>query len=237
MKSKIYQGSNKILYKTDESPTVILSFIDDLILDNKVKVTIPGKGVINNILSSFIMGKLDSIGIENHFLQKLNMREQLVQLLEIIPIQVSVTNVAGARYVSQFGIEEGYVFENPIIDYKVKNRDLSFPIINEHQIINFGWLTNQELKQIKSVALRVYDFLTGLFSAVDIRLVEATLEFGRVFNGDQFIIMLADEITPDNCRLWDMHNNTKLGFEAIDHNLNTSVESYEKIINRFNIQN
>lgn len=236
MKNKIYQGSSKILYQSDEDFALIMAFIDDIRLENNLKVNIPGKGVINNNISSFIMSKLDMVGIENHLIEKINMREQLIQLVDMFPIQLSIATIACGRYVEEFGMEEGYVFDNPVIDFRIKNSDLKYPIINEHQIISFGWLTKEEIKQVKHCAIRTYDFLTGLFAGAEIRLVECKLEFGRVFNGDKFVVMVADEISPDTCRLWDIHSNEKLGSEAIAANNENAIKYYHTVAQRFNIQ-
>lgn len=233
MKHKVYEGSSKTLYQTDDELSLIIAFTDDFVTEENVKLNIPGKGVVNNLLSSFIMNKLDMVGIDNHLIEQLNMREQLVQLVDVYPIQVSISTVACGRYITQFGIEEGYVFDNPIIDFKVKNSDLKYPIINESQIISFGWLTAEEIQQVKHQANRVYDFLTGLFAGVELRLVECKLEFGRVFNGDQFITMVVDEISLDNCRVWDMNTNEKFGYESTADN---PIDGYNAVLKRFNMR-
>ncbi|WPY00491.1 Phosphoribosylaminoimidazole-succinocarboxamide synthase [Candidatus Trichorickettsia mobilis] len=237
MKNKIYQGSSKVLYQSEEDFALIMAFTDEIRLEGGIKMNVPGKGVINNNISSFIMSKLDMVGIENHLIEKINMREQLVQLVDIFPIQISIATIACGRYVDEFGMEEGYVFDYPVIDFRVKNSDLKYPIINEHQIISFGWLTEQEIKQVKNHAIRAYDFLTGLFAGVEIRLVECRLEFGRVFNGEKFVTMIADEISPDNCRLWDMHSNEKFGFETLVDDNSNAIKSYHTIARRLNLQN
>lgn len=235
MKNKIYQGTSKILYQSDADFTLIMSFTDDLKLADDTIITIPGKGAINNNISAFIMHKLEMVGIENHLIEKINMREQLIQFVDILPIQVSITTVACGRYVQQFGMEEGYVFDYPVIDFHIKNRELQYPIINEYQIINFGWLTSQEIEQVKLLATRICDFLTGLFAGIEIRFIECKLEFGRVFNGEKFVIMIADEISPDTCRLWDIHSNEKLGFDAIAGQ-GDATYAYHAISKRMNIR-
>jgi len=235
MKKKIYQGSSKILYRSEEDFTIIMAFTDSIKLEDGRIFDISGKGIINNKISSFIMKKLDMVGIENHLIEKINMREQLIQYVDILPIQLSVSTIACGRYVKEFGMEEGYVFDSPIIDFRIQNRELKHPIINEHQIIGFGWLAKEELKELKNKATRIYDFLTGLFAGVGIRLVECQLEFGRVFQDEDFIIMLADEISLDNCRLWDMSTNEKLSFEAIEDDPITAIKTYQKVLQRFNI--
>ncbi|KAJ6645155.1 Phosphoribosylaminoimidazole-succinocarboxamide synthase [Pseudolycoriella hygida] len=159
----------------------------------------------------------------------MNMREQLIQSVDIFPIQISISTVACGRFVKEFSMEEGYVFDHPIIDFRVRSRELKHPIINEYQILNFGWLNKQEIDAVKHQAIRIYDFLSGLFAGIGIRLVECRLEFGRVFNGEEFMVMLADEISPDNCRLWNMSNNEKLGAEMIATDPEKAIKSYQAI--------
>ncbi|KAJ6644986.1 Phosphoribosylaminoimidazole-succinocarboxamide synthase [Pseudolycoriella hygida] len=177
------------------------------------------------------MSKLDMLGIDNHLIEKINMREQLIQSVDVFPIQTIVSSVACGRLVQDFSLEEGYVLDCPIIDFRVKGRELKYPIINEHQILNFGWLTNTELQEVKKKAIRIYDFLSGLFIGIGIRIVECILEFGRVFNGEEFIVMLADEISPDNCRLWHINNNEKLGIELMYVDQEKGIKSYQIITN------
>jgi len=235
MRNKIYQGSSKILYQTEEEQALILAFTDNMRLEDGKVVNISGKGVINNNISAFIMNRLDMVGIENHLIEKINMREQQVQFADVLPIQLSISTLACGRYVQEFGIEEGYVFDHPIIDFRVKNSTLKYPVINEHQILSFGWLSKEEISQLKNKAIRIYDFLTGLFAGLGIRLVEAVLEFGKVFNGEEFIIMVADEISLDNCRLWDINTNEKLSFEVINLGIENGLGAYQKVMHRFSV--
>lgn len=236
MKKKIYHGSNKILYQSAEDFALIMAFTDSIKLENGKVFDVSGKGAINNTLSSFIMTKLDMVGIENHLIEKINMREQLVQFVDMFPVQISISTIAYGRYVTEFGMEEGYVFDNPIIEFRIKNRQLKYPVINEHQITSFSWLTAKELKQLKHKAIRIYDFLTGLFAGVGIRLIESKLEFGKIFSDEEFVCMLADEISLDNCRLWDMNSNQKLSFEIIEQDPDSAIKSYQAVLNRFNLQ-
>lgn len=235
MRNKIYQGSSKTLYQTDEDHALVMAFNDSVKVDNGKIVNISGKGVINNNISAFIMNRLDIIGIENHFIEKINMREQLVQFVDVLPIRLSISTIACGRYVQEFGIEEGYVFDYPIIDFTVKNSLLKYPVINEYQILSFGWLSKEEISEVKSKALRIHDFLTGLFTGLGLRLIECNLEFGKVFNGEEFIIMLADEISLDNCRLWDVQTNEKLSFELINLDPDAASKAYQKAMQRFNL--
>lgn len=238
MKKKVvYQGSSKVLYQSEQDFTLIMGFSDSIKLSNNEVINVSGKGIINNTISSFIMSKLDIIGVENHFLEKINMKEQLIQLVDIIPIQISVSSVAYGRYVKEFGIDEGYVFDNPITEFKLKNSNFKYPIINECQILSLGWSSKEEIEQVKIKANKVYNFLAGLFAGIGIRLVECQLEFGKVFNGEDLICILADEISLDNCRLWDLNNNKKLSFELFETDPFEAIRSYQLVIGRFNVYN
>ena len=236
MKEKIYTGASKTLYQADEDYALIRSFNDTLKLQDKSSIVISGKGVINNSISAFLMQKLELIGVETHFIQKNNMRQQLIQFVDVYPVQIYVSSLASGRYVTDFGMEDGFVFDSPIIDFRVKNGDLNYPIINEHQIYSFSWLSEKEIKNLKKVAIRVHDFLTGLFAGIGIRLVDIKLEFGRVFNGEEYIIMLTDEISPDTCKLWDMYNNEKLCYEIAETNPDLVISAYQEVLKRLNIK-
>lgn len=235
MREKVYKGSSKTMYDSGDETTLVMSF-EDTVKVNKKIFEVSGKGAINNSISAFIMDRLTMAGIENHFIQKNNMRQQLVQVADVIPVVISVTNVACGRYVTDFGMEEGLVFDAPIIDYRIKSTTLNYPVINESQIINFGWSFEEELREIKALATRVHDFLTGLFAGSGIRMVECKLEIGRVFNGEELILMLADEISPDTCRLWDMKTNEKLCFEILEENPEKAINAYKEVMNRLNIK-
>jgi phosphoribosylaminoimidazole-succinocarboxamide synthase len=235
MNEKIYKGSSKSLYEAEEEYTLIMSFDDGISNQTKEKLQFSGKGVINNSISAYIMQKLDMIGIETHLIEKINMRQQLIQFVDTYPIQIHICTVASGRYVSEFGMEEGFVFESPMIDFRVKNKDLGYPVINESQIIGFDWLSKRELSILKTNAMRVHDFLAGLFASVQIRLVDIKLEFGRVFNGEDFVTMLIDEISPDTCRLWDMETNEKLCFELAKDEPEKIIPAYQEVLKRLTL--
>jgi phosphoribosylaminoimidazole-succinocarboxamide synthase len=236
MKEKIYTGSSKTLYQVEDDYALIMSFNDTLKLQNKELIEISGKGAINNSISAFLMQKLELVGVETHFIEKINMRQQLIQYVDIFPVQMHVTSVATGRYVTEFGMEDGFVFDSPIIDFTIKNGDLNYPTINEDQIYKFGWLLPQEIKDLKEVALKVHAFLTGFFAGCGIRLVDIKLEFGRVFNGEDYIIMLSDEITPDNCKLWNMSSNEKLCSELAETDPNLIIPAYQEVLKRLNVE-
>lgn len=237
MREKIYKGSSKTLYRADEDYALIMTFDDRLKLKEKEFLEISGKGAINNNISAYIMQNLDMIGIDNHLIQKNNMRQQLIQFVDVFPIQIHVSTIACGRYVSEFAMEDGFVFDSPIIDYRVKNSELGYPIINESQMVSFGWLSKSEIKLLKNKAIRIHDFLSGLFVSIGIRLIDVKLEFGRVFNGDDFIIMLVDEISPDTCVLWDMESNEKLCYQIAEENPERTLAAYQEVLKRLNIKN
>jgi len=205
VRNKILESHTKIMYETEDDFILAQFFKDTLPVGDKL-VQISGKGVLNNTISSVLMDKLDMVGIANHYIEKINMREQLIQAVDIIPISVLVTNLSYGRYVTDFGIEEGYVFERPMIDFKVRSGNLLSPI-NEDQLTNFGWMNHAEMKLLKIAAYRVNDFITGFFAGMGLRLVQIKLKFGRIFNGDDFLIMLAGEISPETCVLQSIDNN------------------------------
>ena len=231
-KEKIFSGTTKTIYRSDEEYFGLMSFEDTHRTKEGKIIEISGKGAINNSISSFVMNKLSLVGIENHFIKKANMRQQLIQLVDVLPIQVNICTVACGNYVEKFGLDEGFVFDTPVVEYRVKSPDLQYPVINEDQMINFGWLIKEELKELKIQARRVHDFLSGLFAGVGLRLTECKLEFGRVFNGEEIILLLADEITPDNCRLWDVNSNEKFSFEAIDEAPEEAAAKYREVLAR-----
>lgn len=231
---KIYDGSTKDVFQLNEDESSLIMFFKDQIIFKDQNFEISGKGVINNSISSFMMEKMDLVGIENHLIEKINMREQLVQILDIIPVQVKITNVAVDNYVTLFGIQEGYLFDKPMIEFRVKNKKTGNSPINESQMIGFNWVTEDEIQLMKKLSQRVNDFLTGFFAGCDLRLVECNIEFGRVFTGEEFIFMLADEITPESCKLWDLNTNQRFDTETIVTHENP-ISIYKEITKRLRI--
>jgi len=227
-KTLVLEGERKTLYETDDEMSLILSFNDKTTKGKQVD----GKGIINNNISAYLMEKLELVGIENHYIEKINMRQQTVQMVDTIPLQVHVTILSCGRYQKDFGIDAGYVFDRPVVDYRIRSNNLNYPIINESQIRDFGWLEAYEIKDVRKQALRCYDFLAGVFAGIGIRLIEIKLEFGRVFNGEEFIMMLVDEISPDTCRLWDMTTNEKLGFEVEEEGESKILPAYSEVWQR-----
>lgn len=237
MKKKIlYEGKAKKIFKGDKPNTLIQYFKDDTTaFNNKKKEIIPGKGILNNYISEILMQSLSKLNIPNHFIKRINMREQLIHELDIIPIEVVIRNVAAGSLVKRLGITEGKVLEKPLIEFFLKDDDLNDPIISDEHILNFGWADNQELEDIISLSLRINDFLNGYFLSSGIRLIDFKLEFGRFWNQEDSIIMLGDEISPDNCRLWDIKTNKKLDKDRFREDLGEVDQAYKEIAFRLGV--
>ncbi len=233
---RIYEGKAKVLFEGPEPGTLVQYFKDDASAFNNSKTgTIVGKGVLNNRISEFLMLKLAEIGIPTHFVRRLNMREQLVREVEIIPIKFVVRNVAAGSICKRFNLPEGQSLPRSIIEYYYKNDELGGPMVSEEHITAFGWATPQELDEIMHMSLRINDFLTGLFISVGIRLVDYRLEFGRLWQNDEMRLVLADEISPDNCRLWDSQTNEKMDKDRFSGDLGAVEEGYQEVARRLGI--
>ena len=233
---QIYEGKAKVLFEGPEPGTLVQYFKDDATaFNNKKRGTITGKGVLNNRISEYLMVRLNEIGVFTHFVRRLNMREQLVREVEIIPVEVVVRNVVAGSLATRMGMAEGTPLPRSIIEYYYKNDELDDPMVSEEHITAFGWATPQELDEIMSVALRINDFLTGLFLGTGIRLVDFKLEFGRLWEGEQMRIVLADEISPDSCRLWDIKTNEKMDKDRFRRDLGRVEEAYQEVARRLGI--
>ena len=233
---QIYEGKAKVLFEGPEPGTLIAYYKDDATAFNaKKKGIISGKGVLNNRISEFLMIKLADMGVPTHFVRRLNMREQLVREVEIIPIEVVVRNIAAGSISKRLGIEEGEKLPRSIVEYYYKSDELDDPMVSEEHITAFGWATPQDLDDILALALRINDFLSGLFLGVGIRLVDFKLEFGRLWEEDQMRIVLADEITPDSCRLWDVETNEKLDKDRFRRDMGGVEGAYQEVARRLGI--
>jgi phosphoribosylaminoimidazole-succinocarboxamide synthase len=233
---RIYEGKAKVLYEGPEPGTLIQHFKDDATAFNgKKHEVIDGKGVINNKISEFIFKNLNDIGVPTHFIRRLNTREQLIREVEIVPLEVVVRNVAAGSLTARLGIEEGTQLPRSIIEFYHKNDALNDPMVSEEHITAFGWATPQEIDDIMALAVRVNDFLTGLFIAVGIRLVDFKIECGRLLDGDEMRIVVADEISPDSCRLWDVKSNDKLDKDRFRLDMGGLVEAYAEVARRLGI--
>ena len=234
---RIYEGKAKVLYEGPEPGTLIQHFKDDATaFNNKKHALIDGKGVLNNRISEYIFQRLGEIGVPTHFMKRLNMREQLIREVEIIPLEVVVRNVAAGSLSQRLGIDEGTQLPRSIIEFYYKNDKLGDPMVSEEHITAFGWSTPQEIDEVMSLALRINDFLVGLFLGIGIRLVDFKVEFGRLWEAnDQMRIVLADEISPDCCRLWDMTSGDKLDKDRFRRDLGGVVEAYTEVARRLGV--
>ncbi|MFC7332756.1 phosphoribosylaminoimidazolesuccinocarboxamide synthase [Rhodocista pekingensis] len=233
---RIYEGKAKILFEGPEPGTLVQYFKDDATAFNaQKKGVITGKGVLNNRISEYLMVKLGEIGIPTHFVRRLNMREQLIREVEIIPIEVVVRNVAAGSLTKRFGIPEGTQLPRSIVEYYFKNDELGDPMVSEEHITAFGWAAPQDLDDMLALALRVNDYLSGLFLGIGLRLVDFKVEFGRLWENEEMRIILADEISPDNCRLWDVKTNEKLDKDRFRQDLGNVAEAYQEVAKRLGI--
>jgi phosphoribosylaminoimidazole-succinocarboxamide synthase len=233
---KIYEGKAKTLYEGPQPGTLIQHFKDDATAGNgKKHEIIDGKGVLNNRISEYIFTKLNELGIQTHFIRRLNMREQLIKEVEIIPLEIIVRNVAAGSLAKRLGLEHGTRLPRSIIEFCYKDDELGDPLVAEEHITAFGWASPAELDDIMSIAVRVNDFLTGLFMGVGIQLVDFKIEVGRHFEGDMMRIILADEISPDSCRLWDIKTRNKLDKDLFREGEDGLIDAYKEVAQRLGI--
>ncbi|MEY2992837.1 MAG: Phosphoribosylaminoimidazole-succinocarboxamide synthase, partial [Pseudomonadota bacterium] len=226
----------KILYEGPEPGTLVQYFKDDATAFNAEKRdVIEGKGVLNNRLSEFFMLGLQAVGIPTHFMKRLNMREQLVRSCEIIPLEVIVRNYAAGSMSKRLGIEEGTQLSRPVVEYCYKDDSLGDPLVSEEHIAAFGWASQQDMEDVLSLALRVNDYLSGVMYAVGIRLVDFKIEIGRVYEGDFQRLVIADEISPDSCRLWDIETGRKLDKDVFRRDLGSLTDAYSEVARRLGI--
>tara|TARA_R110000868_G_scaffold278675_9_gene538717 strand:- start:30567 stop:31448 length:882 start_codon:yes stop_codon:yes gene_type:complete len=235
-RKKIYEGKAKILYEGPEPGTLIQYFKDDATAFNgEKKAQLEGKGVINNRISEFVMSRLNGIGVTNHFIKRLNLREQLIREVEIIPLEVVCRNIVAGSMSQRLGIEEGTPLPRSIIEFYYKKDELNDPMVTEEHITAFNWATTQELDDILAMTVRVNDYLSGMFGAVGITLIDFKIEFGRVWENDFARVILADEISPDSCRLWDTATGEKLDKDRFRRDLGNVIESYTEVAKRLGI--
>ena len=232
----IYEGKAKILYEGPEPGTLVQYFKDDATAFNaEKKAVIEGKGVLNNRLSEFFMTGLMQIGVPTHFIKRLNMREQLIRQVEIIPLEVIVRNFAAGTIAKRLGLEEGTPLPRPIIEFCYNDDALGDPLVSEEHIAAFGWASQQDLDDMVSMALRVNDFMSGLMLAVGIRLVDFKIEIGRAWDNDFMRLILADEISPDSCRLWDIETGQKLDKDVFRRDLGDLADAYTEVARRLGV--
>lgn len=233
---KIYEGKSKALYEGPDHGTLIQHFKDDVTaFDNEKHAIIEGRGVLNNRISEYIYTRLNEIGIATHFIKSLNMREQLIHRLEMMPIEVIVRNIAAGSLTKRLNLKEGDTLPRSIIEFCYKSDELGDPMVSEEHITAFGWASPQEIDDIMAISLRINDFLSGMFSSVHIKLVDFKLEFGRQVEDEGTRIVLADEISPDSCRLWDINTNNKLDKDRFRRDMGGIIEAYYEVARRLGV--
>jgi len=232
----VYEGKAKILYEGPEPGTFVQYFKDDATAFNaEKKAVIDGKGVLNNRLSEFFMNGLGSLGVPTHFIKRLNMREQLIRQCEIIPLEVIVRNQAAGSMAKRLGMDEGAALPRPIVEFSYKDDKLGDPLVPEEYIVAFGWASQQDLDDMVSIALRVNDFLTGVMYGVGIKLIDFKIEIGRVWENDFMRLIVADEISPDSCRLWDIESGRKLDKDVFRQDLGDLADAYTEVAKRLGV--
>jgi phosphoribosylaminoimidazole-succinocarboxamide synthase len=235
-RKKVYEGKAKILYEGPEPGTYVQYFKDDATAFNaQKKDVIEGKGVLNNRLSEFFMTGLNQIGVPTHFIKRLNMREQLIRQVEIIPLEVVVRNYAAGSMSTRLGIAEGTALPRPIVEFYFKDDALGDPLVSEEHVIAFGWASQQDLDDMVALALRVNDFMSGCMMAVGIRLVDFKIEIGRIWENDYPRLVVADEISPDSCRLWDIETGRKLDKDVFRKDLGSLTDAYTEVARRLGV--
>lgn len=233
-KEQLYEGKAKKVFCTDDPNLLIVSYKDDATAFNGLKKgTIAGKGVINNQMSNLLMGRLERAGIPTHFVEELSERETVVKKVSIVPLEVIVRNISAGSFSKRYGVEEGIVFDEPTLEYSYKNDDLGDPLINDDHAVALKLATREELAVIKQYALAVDKQLQEIWAECGVTLVDFKLEFGRLADGT---IVLADEISPDTCRLWDSETHEKLDKDRFRRDLGGVEDAYQQVMARLRQQ-
>lgn len=234
---QLYEGKAKVIFEGPEAGTVIQYFKDDATAFNaQKKGTITGKGILNNLITAHIFTQLGELGIPHHFIENINEREQLVRHVEIIPVEVIVRNIAAGSICKRLGLEEGQPLDDTLVEYCYKSDEHGDPVISAEHAIVLGWATEEELEIMHHLTLRINDFLSGLMVGMGIRLVDFKLEFGRFLDddGEEYVI-LADEISPDTCRFWDLETGEKLDKDRFRRDLGGAEDAYKEIAKRLGV--
>ena len=227
---QLYEGKAKKVFRTDDPELLIVDYKDDATAFNGLKKgSIAGKGVINNQMSNRLMAKLEKAGVPTHFVQELSPRETLVKKVSIVPLEVIVRNLSAGSFAKRYGVEEGIVFDAPTIEFSYKNDELGDPLLNSYHALALKLATAEEIDTIKRYAFQVNDFLKALWAECGVILVDFKLEFGRLADGS---IVLADEISPDSCRLWDEKTHEKLDKDRFRRDLGGVEDAYAEIMKR-----
>ena len=228
--TQLYEGKAKKVYATEDPAVVIVSYKDDATaLDGLKKGTIAGKGVVNNRMTNFLMQLLEKNGVPTHFVEELNDRETAVKKVSIVPLEVIIRNISAGSFAKRFGVEEGIVFDEPTIEFSYKNDELGDPLMNAYHAIALKAATREEIETIKAMAFKVNEVMKQYFDTLNVILVDFKLEFGKTADGK---IVLADEISPDTCRLWDKTTKEKLDKDRFRRDMGGVEEAYQEIMKR-----
>ena len=229
-KEQLYEGKAKKVFATDDANLVIVDYKDDATAFNgEKKGTIAGKGVINNVMSNHMFQLLEQQGVPTHFVEQLSDRETVVKKVSIVPLEVIIRNISAGSFAKRYGVNEGIVFDEPTIEFSYKNDDLGDPLMNAYHAIALKLATREEIEQIKSMAFKVNEVMKQYFDTLNVTLVDFKLEFGKTADGT---IVLADEISPDTCRLWDKTTGEKLDKDRFRRDMGGVEEAYQEIMNR-----
>ena len=229
-KEQLYEGKAKKVFATDDANLVIVDYKDDATAFNgEKKGTITGKGVINNVMSNHMFQLLEQQGVPTHFVEQLSERETLVKKVSIVPLEVIIRNISAGSFAKRFGVEEGIVFDEPTIEFSYKNDELGDPLMNAHHAIALKAATREEIETIKAMAFKVNEVMKQYFDTLNVILVDFKLEFGKTADGK---IVLADEISPDTCRLWDKTTKEKLDKDRFRRDMGGVEEAYQEIMKR-----
>ena len=229
-KEQLYEGKAKKVFKTDNEELLIVSYKDDATAFNGLKKgTITGTGVINNKMSNLLMQRLEKNGVPTHFVEEINDRETVVKKVSIVPLEVIIRNISAGSFSKRYGVDEGIVFETPTIEFSYKNDDLGDPLINDYHAIALKLVTPEEIETIKKYSFAVNDYIKAFWNECGVTLVDFKLEFGKVADGS---IVLADEISPDTCRLWDRKTGEKLDKDRFRRDMGGVEDAYNEVMKR-----
>ena len=235
-RKRLYEGKAKVLFEGPEPGTLVQYFKDDATaFNNEKQGLITGKGVLNNRISEYLMTRLHDMSIPTHFVRRLNMREQLVREVEVIPVEVVVRNVAAGSFAKRFKVEDGTALPRALVEYYYKSDELGDPLVTEEHITAFNWATTQDMDEILNYTLRINDYMSGLFRGAGLRLIDFKLEFGRLWEGEDMRIVLADEISPDSCRLWDVETGERMDKDRFRQDLGGVEEAYQEVARRLGV--
>lgn len=229
-REQMYEGKAKKVFATDDANFCIVSYKDDATAFNGLKKgTIRGKGVVNNRMSNYLMQQMEERGVPTHFVEELNDRETVVKKVSIVPLEVIIRNVAAGSFSKRLGVEEGTALKTTVLEFCYKDDDLGDPMVNDYHILAMGWATEEELNTIKTLTFKINAFLKDFFKKINVDLIDFKIEFGKTADGQ---IILADEISPDTCRLWDATTHEKLDKDRFRRDMGGVEDAYQEMMHR-----